>query len=135
VFGLIYILPTLHENMARVMVKNRALAVFLLAILLIVFVAVAYYSTNKISGRAVLGENETACQDDWRVCSDGSYVFRNPDANCEFDPCPSGDFESCSGLGEEDCAANELCEPVYFFAGCNDDVCNSPKTFDKCIAR
>lgn len=28
------------------------------------------------------------CTADVRVCPDGSVVQRNPDLNCQFDPCP-----------------------------------------------
>jgi hypothetical protein len=29
-----------------------------------------------------------ACAADVRQCNDGSFVSRNPDSDCKFDPCP-----------------------------------------------
>ena len=42
-------------------------------------------STDSIKG--VLG-----CPEDAKICADGTVVVRNPDNNCEFDDCPSGEF-------------------------------------------
>ena len=36
----------------------------------------------------VLARAENACPSDAHQCPDGSYVRRNPEADCEFDPCP-----------------------------------------------
>ena len=33
-------------------------------------------------------DNGEGCPEDGRVCEDGSTVYRNPNLNCEFDPCP-----------------------------------------------
>jgi hypothetical protein len=30
-----------------------------------------------------------ACTMEAKACPDGSYVGRNPDKNCEFNPCPA----------------------------------------------
>lgn len=32
-----------------------------------------------------------ACTEEARICPDGSAVGRNPENNCEFDPCPEGE--------------------------------------------
>jgi hypothetical protein len=35
-------------------------------------------------------ENGVVCTMEAKACPDGSSVGRNPEKNCEFDPCPSG---------------------------------------------
>jgi hypothetical protein len=35
-----------------------------------------------------LPDEGVACAADVRQCPDGSFVSRNPDASCSFDPCP-----------------------------------------------
>jgi len=66
---------------------------------------------GKITGRVVENETddgvepgngdggEVVCADDVEECSDGSYVSRNPDNDCEFDRCPPEPPEP----GEEIC--------------------------------
>ncbi len=45
------------------------------------------------------------CTADVKACSDGSYVSRNPDNNCEFDPCSSGEISG-------ECNSDNGCAPV-----------------------
>ncbi len=35
-----------------------------------------------------LQEDRIVCPADVRLCADGSYVSRNPDKACAFNPCP-----------------------------------------------
>jgi hypothetical protein len=35
-----------------------------------------------------LADEGVACAADVRQCKHGSFVSRNPDSGCEFDPCP-----------------------------------------------
>ena len=39
---------------------------------------------------------------DTKICDDGSYVSRNPDLNCGFDPCPEevGDVRNVEPIAE-----------------------------------
>ncbi len=37
-------------------------------------------------------QEPVACTADAKICPDGSAVGRNPENNCEFDPCPSFQF-------------------------------------------
>jgi len=50
----------------------------LTAIALIAIVALVAFS----------GCAKQACQADAKICPDGTTVARNPNNNCEFDPCP-----------------------------------------------
>lgn len=46
---------------------------------------------------------QTACRKDAKICPDGQTVTRNPDLNCDFNPCPEpasevecmGDMKQC----------------------------------------
>ena len=48
---------------------------------------------------------DIVCTDDVKACPDGSYVSRNPDNNCEFDACDSGEMS-------QDCHSDSGCAPV-----------------------
>jgi hypothetical protein len=50
-----------------------------------------------------------ACTQDVKECPDGSFVGRNPDNGCAFDPCPQLDCKTC---------------PFGFFDGCNSCSCS-----------
>jgi outer membrane lipoprotein-sorting protein len=42
-----------------------------------------------------------ACSEDAKECPDGSFVSRNPDLDCEFNPCPSSSVPSSSAAAEK----------------------------------
>ena len=46
-------------------------------------------------------ESGPVCTSDVFRCPDASTVSRNPDNNCEFDPCSAGEIsaDECSGQG------------------------------------
>ncbi len=51
------------------------------------------------------GSSNIVCTTEVKACSDGSYVSRNPDNNCEFDPCPTGEIS-------QKCHTASGCNPV-----------------------
>ena len=61
--------------------------------------------------------NPTGCTEDARVCPDGSVVVRDPNNNCEFDPCP----EECST--DSDCGTG----------GCSSQICSTKENAEDII--
>jgi hypothetical protein len=66
----------------------RALIVFIVAVLALVLLVMI---------RPVGDEIPKVCAADAKVCPDGTSVGRNPDLDCEFNPCPERD---CADEGE-----------------------------------
>lgn len=63
--------------------NKKLLIVILLVVLMILFVIVARYNyENKLEGE------RRVCTQDAKLCDNGSYVSRNADLDCEFNPCP-----------------------------------------------
>jgi hypothetical protein len=67
----------------------------------------------------------TACTADAKVCPDGSSVGRNPDRNCEFDPCP---VKPVCGNGLCEVEEASYCPPCNYTA----PYCEMPCTVGKC---
>ena len=44
---------------------------------------------------------ERVCTEEARACPDGSFVARNPDLNCDFNPCPAVRADTCEGLAKD----------------------------------
>jgi len=44
--------------------------------------------TVGIAGCVTANNQTKACTDDAKVCPDGSIVGRDPENNCQFEPCP-----------------------------------------------
>ena len=53
---------------------------------------------NQINGDDYTGTDQIVCTQDVKECSDGSFVGRNPDNNCEFYECPKQSFLDKYGL-------------------------------------
>jgi len=68
------------------MKKGGVIFELLIILILVSFVYAQDNETNETE--------EVVCATDINECSDGSYVSRNPDNNCEFDPCP----EECPSI-------------------------------------
>lgn len=45
------------------------------------------------------------CAQDVKQCADGTFVSRDPEKNCEFEPCP--ELETCDAVKE--CSAGKAC--------------------------
>ncbi|OIO80256.1 hypothetical protein AUJ84_04405 [Candidatus Pacearchaeota archaeon CG1_02_32_132] len=64
-------------------INKKLLIIILLVALMIIFVIVARYNYES-----KLESGRTVCTQDAKLCEDGSYVSRNADFDCEFNPCP-----------------------------------------------
>ena len=67
--------------------------IILVILLIIIFGAgfgIIYLTKNSITG-------PSACTEEAKICPDGTAVGRNPDLDCEFDPCPESN--TCIDLG------------------------------------
>ncbi len=54
------------------------------------------------------GNGPIACTMEAKMCPDGSYVGRNAQNNCEFDPCPDG-----GTMCDHVAARGEFCAQIY----------------------
>ena len=100
--------------------KKRGIApqiILLIVIVALVILGLVVTSIFKDDDKTPIG-----CTEDARLCDDGSSVGRNPDLNCEFDPCPEVEFWKLDdiSLGQNDINGN------YFCFGCNDELCVDP---------
>ena len=72
-------------------------------IIVMLFVA---SSVTACNGERQLPQRSSniSCETDTLICVDGSQVTRNPNNNCEFDPCSSGKIS-------QRCGVNQGCAP------------------------
>jgi hypothetical protein len=71
-------------------------------------------------------EEPKFCTSEAKICEDGTGVGRNPELNCEFNPCP--ELESCNA--ETPCSEGKTC---YKFPGKETPYCFNDETGDPCI--
>ena len=93
--------------MIRVFLNNEILTVknIMEKIIILLFVSSSFLVACDDGKRLPKRDNAgVACTEDMKVCPNGDYVARNPDNNCQFDPCSSGSISN-------DCTANGGCAP------------------------
>lgn len=81
------------------------------------------YVASDFGGDANVAESsssEGVCTTEARACPDGTFVGRNPQNNCEFDPCPQPE--------EEPTIENSCCNQSDWY------TCETPAEFDEGIA-
>jgi len=105
--------------------KKWVIWIIVAIVLILAMIALAYFSGN---------EEEIVCTADAKECPDGSYVGRNPDLNCEFNPCPAKRDDYCKMLTREECDDDTRCEHVIVDNDCEDSIerpCEDP--FEGCV--
>lgn len=65
------------------------------------------------------------CSQDAKECPDGTFVSRNPENNCEFEPCP--EIEKCDAVKE--CLKGKSC---YKFENEDSPICYIGDPCNKC---
>ena len=66
-----------------------------------------------IIGICISPKTPIVCTADAKICPDGSSIVRNPNLNCEFDPCPEiEDKNYCNPESRNVQACDEMYAPV-----------------------
>ena len=71
------------------------------------------------------GNNQIFCSQEAQECPDGTFVSRDTDNNCEFEPCPK--IETCNAVKE--CPQDKSC---YQFENEDSPICFIGDPCSKC---
>ena len=85
------------------MMENKKLLYGVITSIILLCLSFVVWTRYEVDLQTREKPNKVGCTLEAKICPDGSAVGRNPNKNCEFDPCPSYVFDKskfCPDIGD-----------------------------------